>query len=221
MTKNVKIIIGVLVLIILFLVFFLGKNNAESPSEIDKEDSSSEIEVKSTVVTGKGSLDELLKRNENLECNISYKANATSSEVMEGSYFTSNGKMRGDFMTKDSGQEVLSSMIIKDNTFYSWSVIDGEKFGMKADMDQLQASGAENGQPKADNGPVSLDQSVNYDCKPWNNVDGSVFEPPADVIFRDFGTVMNTGMEYGNIYETDGVDVETMIKEWEAERGGE
>jgi len=217
MSKNAKIIIGVLVLIILFLIFFFGKNDVENPVEIDDENTSSEIEVKPTVVTGKGSLDELLKRNENLECSISYKANATSSEVMEGSYFTSNGKMRGDFVTKDNGQEVLSSMVIKDNTFYSWSVIDGEKFGMKASMDQLQSAGIDNGQPKADNGPVSLDQSVNYDCKPWNNVDGSVFEPPNDIVFRDFGAIMNTGMEYGNIYEAEGVDIEAMMKEMKGE----
>ena len=88
-------------------------------------------------------------------------------------------------------------------------------------MDQLKDSGTENGQPRADNGPVALDQSVDYDCKPWNKVDGSVFEPPTDVIFRDFGSVINTGMEYGNIYETDGVEVEAMIKEWEAVKGRE
>lgn len=221
MTNTAKIIIGVLVLIILFLAFYLGKIGDENPSEVNNEDRSSEIEVRPTAVTGEGSLDELLARNENLECMITYKANATSSQMMEGTLYTSNGKMRGDFITTDNGQEILASMIIKDNIFYSWSMINGQKFGMKASMDQLKDSGTENGQPRADNGPVALDQSVDYDCKPWNKVDGSVFEPPTDVIFRDFGSVINTGMEYGNIYETDGVEVEAMIKEWEAVKGRE
>lgn len=207
-------------LVILILVFYLGKNGEDS-TEVNNEDRSSEIEVRPTAVNGQGSLDELLARNENLECVITYKDNATSSQMMEGTVYTSNGKMRGDFITTDNGQEILASMVIKDNTFYSWSVINGQKFGMKANMDQLKASSTDNGQPRADNGPVALDQSVDYDCKPWNNVDGSVFELPNDVIFRDFGVLMNTGMEYGNIYETDGVKVETMIKEWEAGRGGE
>ena len=217
MTKSTKIIIGVLVLIIFLSVLFFVKNNNDDTGEISTENESSEIEVRPTAVTGKGSLDELLKRNENLECLIIYKDNPASSEMIEGTYYTSNGKMRGDFISMHNGQEILSSMIIKDNTFYSWSVIDGQKFGMKASVDQLEASSSNSAKPRADNGPVALDQAVDYDCKPWNKVDGSVFELPSDVIFRDFGAVINTGMEYGNIYETDGVEVETMIKEWEAE----
>ena len=117
MTNTAKIIIGVLVLIILFLAFYLGKIGDENPSEVNNEDRSSEIEVRPTAVTGEGSLDELLARNENLECMITYKANATSSQMMEGTLYTSNGKMRGDFITTDNGQEILASMIIKDNIF--------------------------------------------------------------------------------------------------------
>lgn len=216
MTKRTKVFVGFLLIIILFLIFVLSKNSKQNPPEMINKEQSSEIEVQPTVVNGKGSLDELMKRNENLECAISYK-NATSSEVVEGTYFTSNGKMRGDFLTEDSGQKILSSMIIKDGIFYSWSTINNQKFGMKANLEQLTPSGSDSSQPKADNGPVSLDQSVNYDCKPWNSVDGSVFEPPTDIVFSEFGNVMNTGMEYGDIYNTDGVEVEKMIKDLEKE----
>ncbi len=199
-----KKVIGVAVVVILLIVVFLvlgGREDKQEVEDIVKEDEVSEIEVKPTSVIGEGSLSELLARNENLECSISYKQNVNNDDVVEGSYFTSNGKMRGDFLTKDSGQEVLSSMIIRDGEFYSWSVIEGEKFGMKASVDQFTQVGDDESKPKADNGPVSLDDSVKYDCKPWNNVDGSVFEPPTDVLFRDYNAIINTGMEYGNIYE--------------------
>jgi hypothetical protein len=212
-----KILLGAIIVLILLVIFFVVLNEKKSEQKIEdniKDDNkSTDIEVKPTVVVGEGSLDDLLKRNENLECAISYQKNVNDDDVVEGSYFTSNGKMRGDFITKDSGQEILSSMIIKDNTFYSWSVIEGEKFGMKANFDQLAKSNTDDSKPKADNGPVPLDQTVKYDCRPWNNVDGSIFEPPTDVLFKDYNTIINTGMEYGNIYEDNGVDVNKIMKD--------
>ena len=201
MSKKVLSVFLGLVLLAVILVFVSRQSGEKSENIVtDDKNTNSEIEVKPTTVVGEGSLNDLLARHENLECSIVYKRSDGVDDVVEGSYFTSNGKMRGDFLTKDSGKEVLSSMIIKDGTFYSWSVIGGEKFGMKANLEQMQAVGSDDNKPKADNGPVSLDQSVKYDCKPWNSVDGSVFEPPSDILFKDYNSIIKTGMEYGNIY---------------------
>lgn len=215
--KVISVFLG-LVLLAVILVFVVkqGDDKAENVV-VDGGNTNSEMEVKPTMVVGEGSLSDLLARNENLECSIVYKRSDGADDVVEGSYFTSNGKMRGDFLTKDSGEEVLSSMIIKDGTFYSWSVIEGEKFGMKANLEQMQTIGSDDSKPKADNGPVSLDQSVKYDCKPWNSVDGSVFEPPSNVLFRDYSTIINTGMEYGNIYDDNGGDRDRVLKELQKE----
>ena len=219
MSKKVLSVFLGLVLLAVILVFVSRQSGEKSENIVtDDKNTNSEIEVKPTTVVGEGSLNDLLARHENLECSIVYKRSDGVDDVVEGSYFTSNGKMRGDFLTKDSGEEVLSSMIIKDGTFYSWSVIGGEKFGMKANLEQMQTVGSDDSKPKADNGPVSLDQSVKYDCKPWNSVDGSVFEPPADILFKDYSTIINTGMEYGNIYEDSEVDMEKVMKEMKTER---
>ena len=200
-----KKIIIILVLAVILLVAFLVMNNKQNQNPdivVDKGGNVNEnIEVIPTEVVGEGSLLELLKRNENLECSIVYEQ--SQGGAVEGSYFTSNGKVRGDFLTKEGKQEVLSSMIIKDGTFYSWSLINGEKFGMKADFSNLENATTSDNQekPRADKGPISMDEKVQYSCKPWNNVDGSIFEPPTDVLFRDYESIIKTGMEYGNIYE--------------------
>ena len=47
----------------------------------------------------------------------------------------------------------------------------------------------------------TMNQEVDYDCKPWPNVDYTVFEPPASVIFRDMNEITNSMMEFGTIYE--------------------
>jgi hypothetical protein len=42
--------------------------------------------------------------------------------------------------------------------------------------------------------------AVSYNCKPWVALDGSVFEVPTDVIFKDYKDLVNVGMEYGTSY---------------------
>jgi hypothetical protein len=49
--------------------------------------------------------------------------------------------------------------------------------------------------------PVTLDESVRYVCKDWAIVDGSVFNPPSTVLFKDIAVIEAAGMEYGTIYE--------------------
>jgi hypothetical protein len=109
--------------------------------------------------------------------------------------------MRGDFVTNDqSAGEIVSSMIVTSDTLYTWSVINGESYGMRADRSAMMATDDASQAPDTRE-PVPLDQDVTYDCTPWTRVDGSIFEPPADVLFQDYSTLMNMGMEFSTSYE--------------------
>jgi hypothetical protein len=151
-------------------------------------------------LAGTGSMDYLMSRGENLECNIIYEAAGVGGQAIEGTYFTSRERLRGDFLVPDAGAGAVSSMIIKDNEMYTWTEINGEKYGMKVDLDTLNKTkeSEDNLQVKE---AVPLDAAIKYDCKVWENVDGSVFEAPTDIIFKDFAEIRNTGMEFGTSYE--------------------
>ena len=205
--KITLIVISIALLVALVAIFLLFSN---STSEIKNEESVIEkTENPQTETTtslfearGRGSVEDLMGRSENLECVIIYTNSDLSEEKSEGTLFTSRNRMRGDFETNSDGMNTVGSMIINDNVMYSWSEIDGEKFGMKVNLDELQKYKEDNGGDAVDaREPVSLEDEVSFDCKKCVNIDNSVFVPPSDVIFRDFGDVINTGMEFGNIYE--------------------
>jgi len=172
-----------------------------------------EIEFKETVIgevevmdknskeplTGRGTLENILALSQNLECTIDYQADAE----ITGTYFTSQGKMRGDFIVPSGQGDVLSSFIMLDNTMYTWSVVDGQKYGMQFDLDKLELARASGDIPDTRE-PVPLDAALNYDCKPWISFDGSIFQPPSDIIFQDFSNILNMGMEFGTVYEENG-----------------
>jgi len=150
-------------------------------------------------VAGRGTLDNIMALAQNLECKINYQTEV----AVRGTYFTSQGKMRGDFITPSAQGDLLSSFIMHDNTMYSWSEIDGKKYGLQFDLSAVEAAKADGDIPETRE-PVPLNAAVDYDCKPWVSFDGSIFKPPSDIIFKDFSNVLNAGMEFGTIYEETG-----------------
>lgn len=157
-------------------------------------------ETKVEPTAGVGTLSALLSLGQNLECSITYAASAIDQTETQGTYFTSAGKMRGDFVVSSNGQDTVSSLIMRDGMMYSWTEIEGASYGMKITLAELEASKNTQGAPVAQE-VVPLEAEVEYNCKPWTVLDNSIFEPPTDILFRDFGEVVNTGMEFGTMYE--------------------
>jgi len=147
---------------------------------------------------GAGTLANLVARNESLECQLTYIPNPLEDEIT-GSFFTANGKVRGDFLvsTPDLNGQMLSSVIFDGDTLYSWSEIDGELYGFKLSTNSF-VSDEEN-----DTAPIPDDTEVQYDCLTWPAVDYTIFEPPTSVLFTDM-TDFSGVMETGTIYEAEG-----------------
>ena len=164
--------------------------------------------------SGTSSLQELLARAEALECSVSYQRavaiegdGMVNEKPVTGNYFTSNGMMRGDFILPEALDNSVTSIILRENTMYNWSVIEGEKYGVKYDLSTLAESESIGKAPEV-TGPVPFDQPVAYECKPWENVDGSIFTIPTDILFKDVANMKNINMEYGNTYEQTGVSAQ-------------
>lgn len=140
--------------------------------------------------SGVDTLASVQTKGKDLECQIVYEQ-ANEGGVIEGTYFTSRGNVRGDFIVPapDFGSTVVSSMIVDGSSLYVWSKIGDDTFGFKSDITNKSEIDS--------NEPVPLDAQVKYTCTQWENVDGSVFVPPVDVVFKDLRRVIDSGMEYG------------------------
>ena len=144
-------------------------------------------------IIGNGTLLSLKALQKNLECQIMYTAN--DGKDIEGTYFVSGGKIRGDFIVpapEFSGQ-IISSLIMDDPIMYVWSKIGDDTYGYKID----KSDPAEDNRVDSKE-PVPLDVDVRYSCTVWEVVDGSIFVPPSGVEFKEVNTAIKAGMEYGN-----------------------
>ena len=177
------------------LVMWFGRNDtATVSSEVEQVSVDGVGTPEGKLASGISTLTELAAKGSDLECQVVYEQVGAEGDV-EGTFFTSKGNYRGDFMVPaaEFGGKILSSMIVGNNSMYVWSTINNEKFGFKTDI----ASGQSN---KVDaKEPVPLDKPVKYSCVDWDEVDGSVFVPPADVTFQDLDAVIDAGMEYGTV----------------------
>ena len=185
--------VGALVVGAFAVIMLFGK--PQQDATVNVEDVSVEgVGAKDNVepMTGMDSLLALQAKNQNLECQIKYIAN--DGKDIEGTYFISDGKMRGDFVVPapEFGGELISSVIVDDPIMYVWSKIGDETYGFKSDKNTPPADGRVKSKE-----PVPFDADVQYSCVPWEVVDGSVFIPPQNITFQDLGTVIDAGMEYG------------------------
>lgn len=189
------LVIGALAYMLIFSVpdqkdDLIDSTNSTSTAETDV---AKKVEAP---LAGVSTLEALRLRGDDLECVISYIPPETKEKV-EGTYFVSDGNIRGDFLTPspDLGGLVLSSIIINDPMMYIWSEIDGQLYGIKLDLTTTDKAAMEK------NEPISLQDNVDYTCKPWENVDRTVFQPPSTVLFQDTSELMKAGMEYGTVYD--------------------
>lgn len=141
-------------------------------------------------LSGVGTLMDLAKRTDAVECQILYEASSISDRI-EGTYFVSKGSVRGDFIipAPELGGTIVTSTIINSTDGYVWSAINGELYGVqfKPDIQHVVDSRQ----------PVPLDAEVRYICSPWVEVDQSIFVPPQNVTFQNQEAVIEAGMEYG------------------------
>ncbi len=186
----VVIIIGLLAALFAWVTLFGTKKDAKTSTDVEQVTVEGVGTPEGKQFSGVDTLASLQAQGKDLECQVVYE-HAGQGSPTEGTYFTSNGNVRGDFVvpSPDFGSTIVSSMIVGGSSMYVWSKIGDDTFGFKSDISNEAEIDS--------NEPVPLDAQVKFTCAEWENVDGSVFVPPADVTFKDLGAVMEAGMEYG------------------------
>ncbi len=183
----------IIIVIIAALFYYLSQLKSDSqPTTTNVEDVQVDgvgTSLDKEPISGLGTLMSLQAMQKDLECQIAYSKEG--EEDVEGTYFISKGKMRGDFIvpTDEYPEDIVSSLILDGQKMYVWSKIGEDTFGFVSDRS--------NEKPVNSNEPVPLDSDVRYTCKEWTELDGSVFVPPSSVEFKDLNAVMQGGMEYG------------------------
>lgn len=193
--------LGSTVVLCVVVALLISRGESELPVVAPESPVVEEEEnVLATTSSGLASLEALLARAEDLECAITKPGVDAVAATTTGTYFTSQGKMRGDFLVAGTPGDSVSSVILRDGFLYSWSLIAGESYGVKvnlADAAEMRSAGS----ALSTQEPIPLNEVVTYTCNTWAPVDSSIFEPPTDILFRDFSEVMNAGMEFSTSYD--------------------
>jgi hypothetical protein len=191
---------GATLIVVILAYFWLFSGSELQTAQEEMNEAVVQLEAQSgdktpeAELNGFGTMNDLLGKERDLECQITTIDNSVASD---GTFFVADEKIRGDFITDSPDLEgsSVSSIIIDDGTMYVWTEIMGESFGVKS---QLQTTSEIDIQTQE---PVGLDERVKYSCQKWKQVDQSIFTPPADVLFQDVSQVLQGGMEYGTVYE--------------------
>lgn len=176
--KVVLIIVGIAIVAV-GAYFLLARKSPTSPSSPNNE-SEEMTEVK-------GSIKGLLSKGKSQKCVFE---NESGSGTL---YFSSTGKMRGDFDATVDEKPTKTHMIVDGTTSYIW--VEGEKMGFKtvfdtSDMD-VDTSDLET---TVQSGSIDADTEANYKCGLWIT-DTSKFSPPSEVDFQSFETMYTSGGE--------------------------
>ena len=177
---NNKIIIGIIIVILIVLGFFVfrGNDSGDENSEV-ASDNESVSNNEAEIERGEKSIRELMASGSAVKCDYSYADEGLASE---GTMYASEGKMRANFTSQTDGQNIKSNMISDGEYFYTWA--DGSTSGFKMKVEADAAAETDTDQNQAD-----LDQKVDYECERWSE-DGSMFNPPGSVTFSDYSQMM-------------------------------
>jgi len=157
--------------------------------------STTEVSDDSEILAGTDSIASLLERGESLECEFQYLPE--TGGAVAGTMYIDRGKMRGDFEMEQAGEVYSSHMIQTNETMYTWTESPQGTFAMRFDVSEEDAS-ADTPEPTASRQPVSLEEEVNYECRPWR-VDPTFFVPPEDIDFQSMEEMMGEALQGGGM----------------------
>lgn len=177
MNRNVQIVIGILVLIILGAgAFMMFKNPSKAPVTTQKPQATVTEQKPASI---QKSIKDLLTSGQAQKC--TYKDKMAEVDV-EGTVYVAGGKMRSDYTSKTGTQTIMGHMVVNDNKSYIWA--DGQSTGMMMAFDPNKTP------ETAPTGTQSVDVNkfIDYNCTGWS-MDNSMFTPPSNIKFQNLGEV--------------------------------
>ena len=192
MSYRFKIIAFCLLILVAAAAIFawvvIDNDSIDNDSSFDSNSESTSTSASDEVSTGVSTFKDLLSTPESMECTITYQ-NEIANKAVYGNLFTKGGKVRGDFVQTDTELgTIVTTYIITDSSLHVWSEIDGVNYGARYDIGLIESA----------NLPISQNENVRYSCMNWTQTDDSMFEPPADILFKN---AAEANVEYGTVYE--------------------
>ena len=157
------IIVGIAVIVVLGAGAWLLMGKSEEGGKFAGE-----------TVSGSGKFSDFYTRSGSWKCDVRTETQGVTSE---GVVYVSDGKIRADFDSTVSGNEVTSFMIHDGTSVYTWSSLQSQ--GVRMDVTEGEEVDGE----AAGTGPQG---DVEYNCAPWA-ADATVFIPPATIEFMELG----------------------------------
>jgi hypothetical protein len=171
--KTVWLVVGIVAVAIAgYFMFQPGTMTVENEGG-----ATSTPQVDTSTAGKKKAFSEFMKEGGSYKCTVHQYVNDTDTQ---GTVYLDSGLVRGEYDTQVQGKNYEGTVVVRDGYAYMWSsMMPGTGFKSKVETD------AEGGQ-EVSSGSYSFNanQIGEYDCQPWT-ADGSMFEIPADVTFRE------------------------------------
>jgi hypothetical protein len=168
-----------ILLVIILLILLIGLGGLllhhKSNQPIAMKATTTPVAMKQThPITQEGSLKSLLALGGAKKCTFS---NSDTQNSVSGTVYVSDGKMRGDFLSKSVSANVTGHMIMDSGYMYIWN--DETNQGMKMAFNPNQEITPV---PNHNSQAPNLNQSVSYSCGSWS-ADQSMFAIPTNITF--------------------------------------
>jgi hypothetical protein len=166
MNKNIILLIGIAIVIVGIIVYFMSGNPLSNKISTD-------------VLGEQLSLKDLVAMGGSQKCTIDSSNDASMSS---GIVYMGSDKMRGDFTSISDGKTFNSHMIVDDSVSYVWT--DEMNVGIKTSIDAMSGT-AQN----SESNNIDVNQKANYRCESWSP-DSSLFNLPSGINFTDLSAMM-------------------------------
>jgi uncharacterized protein YxeA len=173
MNKNVAIVVGILILIIIGFVAYSAMKKPSQPTNKVMVTSENKPAASNSQTTAQGTLKSLLTSGKSQKCTYSYTHQSTT---VNGTVYVANGKMRGDFVSPSGQSKVTGHMIIDGGYFYVWTDLSNSGIKMAVNQEQPATAAVNNSQTP------DINQSFTYTCQGWAE-DDSLFTLPSSISF--------------------------------------
>jgi hypothetical protein len=176
MNNKLAMIFGAVLLLLLLSGFFITMNKktsvpnqkVQSPGTVGQSNSGNKMEVM------EASLKSLLTAGKTVKCTFT---NSVRGVNVNGTVYTSNGKIRQDFSSNTPSGAMNGHMIIDSSNGYMWT--DQTKQGYKIPINEQTAVPSGSTQTQASD----VNKKIQFSCLPWT-ADSSLFTLPTDITFQ-------------------------------------
>jgi len=139
-----------------------------------------------------GTINDLLKKKQNLKCTYQFKSD---KQILKGMMYLSNQKFKSEFKTKINNQTITTYSLSDGKNLYSWT--SQNKQGTKINLKQAQKLDQQNQEANKDQNLKEVNKQLQtkykLQCQKFTPK-SNFFKPPQKIKFTDLGQMLQ-GLE--------------------------